>query len=61
MENITLVALLGIASTFTMFAALVRQTIRAERAERRLETAYAVALTFKGQRTADAIFREEDR
>lgn len=32
MEPITIVALLGGASTFTMFAALVRQTMRAERA-----------------------------
>lgn len=32
-EPITIVAVLGIASTLTMFAALVRQTMRAERAE----------------------------
>lgn len=42
MEPITIVALLGGASTFTMFAALVRQTMRAERAERALERVEAV-------------------
>ena len=31
MEPITIIAVLGVASTLTMFAALVRQTVRAER------------------------------
>lgn len=55
MEPITIVALLGGASTFTMFAALVRQTMRAERAERRLELAYGLARAMKGERFADAL------
>lgn len=60
MEPITITALLGIAATFTMFAALVRQTMRAERAERRLEIAYAVALTAKGKQAAEAILGKKD-
>jgi hypothetical protein len=55
MSAITIVAILGLASTFTMFAALVRQTIRAERAERRLEIVYAVARASGRDDIADTV------
>ena len=42
MEPITLVALLGIASTLTIFRALHRQTHRADRAEAALARVEAV-------------------
>jgi hypothetical protein len=58
MGNITLIAILGITSTFTMFAALVRQTIRAERAERRLELIYAMARASGRHDIADAVGEE---
>nr|WP_165388535.1 hypothetical protein [Sphingomonas populi] len=46
-------AIIAILISITLFSALIRQTMRADRAERRLELAYAVARVMKRDDFAD--------
>ena len=53
MDATTILAILAALISITLFAALIRQTMRADRAERRLELAYAVARVMKRDDFAD--------